>query len=132
MSARAKQADLIVCGLPFEVVNRTIDMELDAGDVVLTRAAQAHAARRHPVEYPLCLPHLAVVVADPLYIGDDHDNAGIELIARVPAIGEFMLVAVNVVPDGQGRYQIASFYIVSEKKIAARRDKGFLRVAQKA
>ncbi|WP_346347453.1 hypothetical protein [Bradyrhizobium sp. dw_411] len=127
-----KKVDLVICALPCDTVNCTIETELEAGEVILSRAAQAHAERRHPVDYPLCLPHLAVVVADPLYIGDDLQNEGIELIARVPAIGEFVLVAVNIVPDASGRYHIASFYMVSEKKIASRREKGYLKVAKKA
>lgn len=69
---------------------------------------------------------------DPLYIGDDEANAGkIELISRVPAIGEFVLVAINLELDEQGRYHVASFYIVSEKKINGRREKGFLKVAKR-
>lgn len=129
MSIPNKPRSLLICDLPCDLINRTLELELEEGAVLLTRAAQKHASRRHPEDYPICLPHLATVIADPLYIGDDFENAGIELIARVPAIGEFILVAVNIVPDELGRYHIASFYIVSEKKIQGRREKGFLYVA---
>jgi hypothetical protein len=99
--------------------------------VLLSRAAQKHASKRHPTDYPLCLPHLATVISSPLYIGDDYKNAGIELITRVAALGEFVLVAVNLEADESGHYHIASFYIISEKRIQGRREKGFLRVAVK-
>jgi hypothetical protein len=132
MSGPVKHVDLILCELPVETINRTIDTELDAAEVILSRAVQAHAARRHPVDYPLCLPHLAAIISDPLYIGDDEANVGkVELISRVPAIGDFVLVAINLELDEYGRYHVASFYIVSEKKINGRRAKGFLKVAQK-
>src|SRR6266705_2578832 len=107
-SDREKPNETILCDLPVELINRTLGMELEAGPVVLTRARHVHAARRHQADFPRCLPHLAAVIADPLYIGDDLDNAGIELICRVPALGEFMLVAIHVQVDEYGRYQIAS------------------------
>lgn len=126
-------SDLPLCDLPAEVINQTINTEIEAGLVILTRAAQIHASRRHPDEYPLCLPHIAAVIAGPLYIGDDAKNPGyIELISRVPAVGGFILVAVNIEMKDDGTYHVASFYMVSEKKIARRREKGFLYNAQKA
>jgi hypothetical protein len=104
-------------------------MELDPGEVIFTRAGQIHSERRHPADYARCAQHLAAIVSNPFYIGDDLENAGIELIARLPAIGEFVLVAVTVTPDALGRYRISSFYVVSNEKIQSRREKGFLRVA---
>ncbi len=82
------------------------------------------------MEYPICLPHVAAVVAEPLCIGDDLRNPGrIELIGRVPAIGAFLLVAVTIERDVAGRYNVCSFYPISDKKIQPRRERGFLRVA---
>lgn len=121
----------VLCPLPCDLINHTLKMELAEGEVVLTRAAQIHAHRRHPEEFPLCFPHLAEVIADPLYVGDDFDNAGIELVRRVPTINQYMLVAVRLEINAAGQYEIASFYTVSEKKIESRRAKGFLKVAQK-
>ena len=111
------------------MINRTLDMELDPGEVIFTRAHQIHAARKHPNDYVRCIHYLAAIVSTPFYIGDDLQNAGIELVARLPTVGEFVLVAVNVTPDARGRYQISSFYVVSEKKIQSRREKGFLKIA---
>jgi len=124
-----KPADKSICQLPCDLINRTLGMELGPGEVVLTRAHQIHASRKHPDDYMRCAEHLAAIVSNPFYIGDDLENAGIELIARLPAVGEFVLVAVTVTPDASGRYQISSFYIVSDKKIQSRRQKGFLRIA---
>lgn len=92
--------------MPIDTINKTIGTELEPGDVVFSRAAQVHAARRHPIEYPQCLPHLAKVICDPLYIGDDHQNPGKELIGRIPAVNSFVLVAVEVIKDKRGRYSV--------------------------
>lgn len=134
MSTRDKRrhnrpAHRSICQLPCDLINRTLGTELEPGEVVLTRAGERHAARRHPADFPRCLPFLEAIVSNPFYIGDDHENAGIELIARLPSVGEFVLVAVNITPDAAGRYQISSFYPVSAAKIQSRREKGFLRNA---
>lgn len=123
--------ELPLCPMPIETINLTMEMELEPGDVVLSKGAQVHALSRHPDEYPLCLPHVAAVVANPLYVGDDFKNPGsIELIGRVPAIGSFMLVAVTIARDEAGRYNVCSFYPITDKKIQPRRERGFLRVAR--
>ena len=106
-------------------------MELEAGEVVLSPAAQAHAARRHPVEYSRLLPHLDDIIADPLYIGDDHNNPGIELVGRVHSLGTLALVAVIVERDDKGRYHVVSFYPISDEKAQGRRQKGFLKIPKK-
>jgi hypothetical protein len=40
-----------------------------------------------------------------------------------------VLVAINLEPDGAGRYHILSLYTVKAEKIENRRQKGFLKVA---
>jgi len=51
------------------------------------------------------------------------------MIGRVPALGSFLLVAVTIERDPAGRYNVCSFYPISEKKIQPRRARGYLRVA---
>jgi hypothetical protein len=125
----SRHPDLILGPLPVGIINRTLGTQLEPGDVVLTRGAQAHANRRHPNDYPKCLPHLGSVLAFPRYIGDDFRNTGIEIVGQVNAIGSLVLVAVELVPDALGRYEVASFYMISEKKAQSRRQRGFLKVA---
>jgi hypothetical protein len=124
----SKHPDFIIGPMPVIAVNKTLGTELGAGEVVLTRGAQRHAYKRHPNDYPKCLPHLASVISNPRYIGDDHTNSGIEIWGYVGAIASLVLVAIELIPDEHGRYQIASFYMVSEKKAQSRREKGFLRI----
>src|SRR5437016_2390850 len=128
MAKHHKNPDFIIGPMPVVAVNKTLGTELEAGEVVLTRGAQRHANRRHPEDYPKCLPHLASVISNPRYIGDDHSNSGIEIWGYVGTLASLVLVAIELVPDEHGRYQISSFYMVSEKKAQARRQKGFLKV----
>jgi hypothetical protein len=131
MAKRTKLVPLEIGPLPADSINLTLDLELEPGTVMLSINAQKHAARRHPDDYARCLPHVASVVLNPLYIGDDLNNDGIELIARVQAIGSGLLVAVSVERAANGLYDVISFYPVSEQKIAGRLAKGFLFPAQK-
>lgn len=119
--------DLPLGPLPVDAINRTLGHELEPGEVILTAAAQAHAYRRHPDDYPKCLPFVGGAVTRPDYIGDDFKNPGkIELVARMPALGGGLLVAISVEPDGDGNYQVASFYPIGGTKMENRRQKGHL------
>lgn len=119
--------DLVLGPLPVDVINDTIGTELDAGSVVFSAAAQKHAQSRHPDDFATCFPHVAAIVAAPLYVGDDFKNEGkIELVGRVLQGKLAILVAVVIEPDAKGRYHVASAYPVSEEKIANRRAKGTL------
>lgn len=124
-----RQPTLNIGPLPAERINKALGTELLAGDVLVTSACQIHAARRHPDDYPVILPHIAEVVREPLYVGDDFRNAGkIELIGRVAGWPRFALVAVSVRLNEAGAYEVASFYFVSAAKIEARKAAGYLRI----
>ncbi|WFU80762.1 hypothetical protein QA645_41190 [Bradyrhizobium sp. CIAT3101] len=129
---RERRKELSLGPLPVAKINAALEMELAAGDVVFSVGAQVHAERRHSKEFLLCLPYLSGIVTDPLYIGDDHKNPGIELISRVVAADSMVLVAINLDRDEQGRYHVLSFYPVKAEKIESRRQKGFLKVAPNA
>lgn len=129
----SKQPELVLGPLPTEIIRATIGIDLDAGSVIVSAAAQRHAASRHPDEYGLCVPLLAGVIANPLYVGDDFKNEGkIEIIGGVLAPDSLLLIAVCIETDADGRYHVASFYPISRKKAQNRRDKGYLRIARKS
>ena len=117
--------------MPCKAVNATIDLELDDGIVVMSGRAQIHASRKRPADYSKCLPHIAAIVCNPLYIGDDIKNRDkIEFIGRIRSIDEVILVAVSVLRDGAGKYHVATFYPISEAKVTSRLGKGFLKIAR--
>lgn len=118
--------------MPVEAINFTLGHEIDCGDVVFSGRAQLHAAARHPDDYERVLPHVASIVASPLYIGDDFKNPGkVELIGKVPRQGDFLLVAVTIEKDSNEAYNIASIYVLSENKVEGRRAKSRLHIAKK-
>lgn len=121
---------LIFGQLPVRTIQKTLHLELEPGPTVMSSNAQIHAARRHPSDFPRCLPHVASVVNSPLYLGDDYRNPGkIELISRIPVLGSGLLIAVEVSQDGGGNYNVVSIYPIADARIASRREKGFLRNA---
>jgi hypothetical protein len=128
----SKQPDLVLGPLPVRDINSALNLELDDGLVIFSRAAQRHASSRHPQDYPLLLPHIASVIQSPLYVGDDFRNSGkIELIGTAPGLTEFALVAISVTVDAHGNYHVLSVYPVSRRKIEGRREKGFLKLVIK-
>lgn len=53
------------------------------------------------------------------------------MIARVPELGNSLLVAVCIERDNNGRYNVVSFYPIGESKITNRRAKGTVHTVQK-
>ncbi|MDB5696512.1 MAG: hypothetical protein JWN21_2055 [Sphingomonas bacterium] len=68
------------------------------------------------------------MIANPLYVRDDFKNDGrIELVGKPAGLEQYLLIAVEVALDENGRYNVVSFYPVSDQKVEARRDKGHLK-----
>jgi hypothetical protein len=117
--------------LPVGVINATLQLELEEGEVVMPVNAQKHAQRKRPADYARCFPHVASVIASPLYMGDDFRNEGkIELVGRPLGLGTPLLVAVELTRDGDGRYSVTSFYPLSERTVSNRREKRHLLIAE--
>ena len=131
MAGRRKHPVLLLGPLPAAMINRTIGTDLAEGEVILTSQKHDHVIKRHPRDYAVCLPHIASVIADPLYIGDDLKNSGFEIIGQVQVVSSFVLVAIEIEPDEVGKYRVATFYMISETKIQSRRQKGYVKVAIK-
>ena len=90
--------------------------------------AQKHAQRSHPKDYARCFPHVAAIVSTPLYARDDFKNDGkIELVGKAAGLADYLLVAVEISCDADGRYNVTSFYPISDKKVEKRREGGHLR-----
>ncbi len=114
--------------LPVQAINTALDLELESGRAVMSVRAQKHAQRRHPPDYARCFPHVAAVITSPLYVRDDFINEGkLELVGRPVGLADYLLVAVELALDDQGRYNVVSFYPVSEAKVQKRRESGHLR-----
>jgi hypothetical protein len=113
---------------PVQALNRILGLDLEPGDAIMPVNAQKHASRKRPEDFARCFPHVASVIERPLYARDDFRNDGkIELIGKPAAFGEYLLVAVEITLDAQGRYNVASIYPISEGKVAKRREGGHLK-----
>jgi hypothetical protein len=107
--------------------------ELDEGAVVFSINAQKHALKRHPNDYWACLPFIANILANPLYLGDDlNNNDRIEFVGRPPTLGTPILVAIEIKLDGNGCYNICSFYPISQGKVNDRIHKRHLKIVVRA
>ena len=114
--------DLILGALPSERIGRALDLELDEGQVELSRIAQRHVSVDHPEDYAICLPHIAAIIANPLYVGDDFKNPGrLEVVGRIIAVGGPVLIGLTCNKDKDGFYRVVTFYRISEKKVENRR-----------
>jgi|TARA_R100000501_G_C2610462_1_gene105199 hypothetical protein len=128
-----KLFDIFPGEFPDGMVYYTLGMEVDAGDVKFSAAAQQHAHRRHEHDIPLIIPHLSQVLNDPLYIGDDHRNPGkIEFVRAIPGTGKSALIAVTVEKDeSDGYYHVCSSYLITQSEVDKKRHKGILKHAKK-
>lgn len=115
--------------LAVELINRTLDLELEPGLVRMSAAVHEKIATKHAAHYALCMAHLPAALADPSYIGaHPHHAAKIELIRRVVRSETSVLVAIGIEPDRRGAYGIASAYCVTEMSITRWRLSGRLLV----
>jgi hypothetical protein len=117
---------------PDNIVNKTLGIDVEPGEVVFSVPAQNHANRRHPGDAALIIPHLSQVIEDPMYIGDDFNNPGkIELVRKIPdSGGRSALIAVTLEMDGRGFYNICSSYLITQSEVDKKRNKGILKNAK--
>lgn len=125
---KLKLAPYLFGPLPVEGINDALALELDPGDVVMSIRAQKHAQSHHPHDYARCFPHVASIVTGPLYVRDDFRNADkIEMVGKAVGLPDWLLVAVEITMDDDGRYNVTSFYPLSAKKVENRKESGHLR-----
>lgn len=123
--ARAKQIPYLFGPMPVEGVNGALGLELEPGDVVMSIRAQQHAQKRHPKDYARCFPHVASIIASPLYVCDDFKNEGkIEMVGRPNGFPDWLLVAVEIAQDEDGKFNVTSFYPISDTKVQNRKESG--------
>ena len=90
--------------------------------------AQAHARDRHPAEFSECLGHIGRIIGAPDYVGQGPSQPdGFELVGQANYGWHIVLVAIKLRPDAQGRYIVASTYLIDRDKLERRVRKGFLK-----
>ena len=127
-----KLFDIFPGAMPDEEIYRTLEIEIDPGDVKFSAPAQKHAHRRHPQDVPLIIPHLSQIISDPAYLGDDLKNPGkIEFVRRVPGVQGAALVALTVEKnETDGYYHVCSSYFITQSELDKKREKEILKVVK--
>jgi hypothetical protein len=126
--SRPLHVELRLGSIPADAINSCLGLEIEIGEVIFSVPAQMHAARQHPEDFPVCLPHTGTIVSAPLYVGNDFKNHGkIELISKIPALQYGILVAIHLETDASGCYNVVSLFPISYLKIESRLSKGFLK-----
>lgn len=106
--ANQKLTPLVLGTLPTDVL-KALGFALPAGDVWFSIGAQKHAIKRHPDDYPLCMPHLGDVVANPTHVGQSpHHSDGFELVRDTGGI--IVLLGVLFAPGPNGLYIATTTY----------------------
>ncbi|MCC6517802.1 MAG: hypothetical protein WAT35_05685 [Tabrizicola sp.] len=132
MTKKPKFIDLFPGAAPVAAVYATLGIEMDEGDVKCAAPALNHAARRHPHDVPVILPHLSDIITNPLYMGDDLRNPGkIELVGRIAGRSGAALVALSIaMSEADGYYHVCSMYMITQSELDTKREKGILKIAK--
>jgi len=109
-------------------VNNALGLRLMAGRVHFSVRAQLHARDRHPEEFTDCLGHIGRIVRTPDYVGQGPGQSdGFGLVGAADDGRAIVLVAIKLRRDVQGRYVVASTYLIDRNKLERRVRKGFLK-----
>lgn len=127
-----KPLDIFPGKMPDEAIYRTLEIEIDPGDVKFSAPAQKHAFKRHGAELQTIIPHLSEIISDPMYMGDDFRNPDkIEFVRRIPGEDKPALVALTVEKGDDGYYHVCSSYLISQSDADKKRAKGILKNVRK-
>lgn len=114
-----------ICAMPIDLINSVLGTELESGDAWLSAAAHRHIAEDHPQDYEVCLPLLGDVISGPTWIGQAHYHGGnFEVIARKTSSIGIILVALSLMPNDYGNYNVRSAYRIEQKDVDAKRSAG--------
>ena len=124
METKKKYPARLVCDLPVDVVNKVLGLELDPGEVWVSRACHKHIAEDHPDAYAACYHQLDIVISDPSFLGQSpKHNDAIEVIRRL-VIGQnqaIVLAAVSMETNQYRNYNVRSVYLIEQDDLDMRR-----------
>lgn len=126
----AKYKAFKVGPLPAAQINKALDLELEVGDVWVSRACHKHMAEDHPSDYPLIMGHIVDIIRDPTFAGQDPKHGGnIYLVRRLQAEREddFALIAIGLEITEYGTYSVRSAYAINKADVDTRTMRGSLR-----
>ena len=116
--------------LPANQINKAVDLELEVGDVWVSRACHSHMKIDHPEDYPLIKAYIVDIITDPTWVGQDPKHGGnIYLVRKLPVEREtgFALIAVGLEMTEYGTYSVRSAYAIKREDVDTRILRGSLR-----
>lgn len=98
--------------LPVARINARLGTNLVPGVVTVSKAAHAHIANDHPLEYADIMAALPGLIANPAFIGQDpkHPHAFYLVDALQTTVGSYAMVAIGFTLSPGGTYQVKSAY----------------------
>lgn len=118
-----RYAQILLGPLPVDLINATLDIDLEAGDAIITARAHRHIAFDHPEDYAAVMTYIALLIAQPTYIGQSpHHGGAFEMVRRVivPNQNEIILAAINFTQNEYGNYNVKSAYRLKETEVTRR------------
>ena len=105
-AAPAIYPGLTLGSLPVVRINAALGTNLAPGMVTVSKAAHAHIAQKHPLEYADIMAALPGLIADPAFIGQDpkHPHAFYLVDALQTAVGSYAMVAIGFTLSPGGTY----------------------------
>lgn len=116
--------------LPVAQINKALDLELDDGDVWVSKAAHQHIAEDHPDDYPLIIAHIVEIIRDPTFAGQDPKHGkNFYLVRMLPVDRDrnFAMVAIGLEMTQYGTYSVRSAYAISKEDVDTRTTRGSLK-----
>lgn len=109
--------------LAAEQINRALDLELDDGDVWVSRACHRHMAEDHPSDYPHIKSNIIEIIREPTWVGQDAKHgANIYLIRRLSVEDDLpaALIAIGLEMTEYGTYSVRSAYRIKQEDVDTR------------
>lgn len=111
-------------------INRALGLELESGDVWVSRACHRHIAKDHPDDYPYIKANIIEIVRDPTWVGQDPKHGrNFYLVRRLPDADDLplALVAIGLEMTRHGTYSVRSAYRIKQDDVDRRILRGSLK-----
>lgn len=111
-------------------INKALGLELELGDVWVSRACHRHIAEDHPDDYAHIKANITDIIREPMWVGQDPKHANnIYLIRRLPVEDNLpvALVAIGLEMTEFGTYNVRSAYRIKQRDVDSRIIRGSLK-----
>ncbi len=111
-------------------INKALDLELEAGDVWVSRACHRHMAEDHPADYPHIKASIIDIIREPTWVGQDPKHKrNIYLIRGLPVDDglPMALIAIGLEMNEYDTYSVRTAYRIKQEDVDTRILRGSLK-----